>query len=96
MATCRRLHPLHDGSHATASEVAVTYAAYPEQVRDVALEPKVAPQGRFTDADDYRASFPDGRIGSDPAQATVAAGQEIIAAAAKALREDFLAFSQRA
>ena len=94
MATCQRLHPVHDGAHATASEVAVTYAAYPEQVREVALEPKVAPQGRFTDADNYRATFPDGRIGSDPAQATVAAGKALIAAAAEALREDFLTFAQ--
>ncbi len=89
MATCQRLHPFHDGSHATASEVAVTYAAYPDQVRDVVLDPKVAPEGGFTDAEHYRKQFPDGRIGSDPGQATVAAGEEIIAAAAKALREDY-------
>lgn len=93
MATCQRLHPTNDGSHATASEVAVTWAAYPEQLRSVKLEPRVAPQGRFTDAEDYRRRFADGRIGSDPAQATVEGGRAIIAAAARALREDFATFA---
>ncbi|MFT7288011.1 MAG: creatinine amidohydrolase [Halieaceae bacterium] len=93
MSTCQRLHPRHDGSHATASEVAVTYAAYPEQMRDIPLEPRVAPQGRFGDAQDYRRRFPDGRIGSDPSQATIAAGKEIIDVAARALREDFQRFA---
>ena len=96
MATCQRLHPQNDGSHATASEVAVTWAAYPEQVRSAALEPRVAPQGSFTDAEDYRRRFADGRIGSDPTQATVEGGRAIIAAAARALREDFAAFAAEA
>ncbi|GAB5412923.1 MAG: creatininase family protein [Congregibacter sp.] len=95
MRTCQRLHPQHDGAHATASEVAVTYAAHPEQVRDIALSPKVAPMGGFTDADDYRRRFPDGRIGSDPTQATIEAGKEIIASAAAALRKDFAAFANQ-
>ncbi|MFT4769749.1 MAG: creatinine amidohydrolase [Glaciecola sp.] len=94
MSTCQRLHPRHEGSHATASEVAITYAAYPEQVRDLVLDPKVAPSGGFTDAEDYRRRFADGRIGSDPTQATIAAGEEIISVAARALREDFFAFAK--
>lgn len=93
MRTCQRLHPQHDGAHATASEVAVTYAAHPDQVRDITLTPKVAPMASFTDADNYRENFPDGRIGSDPTQATVEAGKEIIASAANALRKDFAAFA---
>lgn len=93
MALCRRLHPQHDGLHATASEVAITYAAHPDQVRDSALEPRVAPMGGFSDALDYRSRFADGRIGSDPSQATVEAGQQIIDCAASALREDFVAFA---
>ncbi|EED35235.1 creatininase [Luminiphilus syltensis NOR5-1B] len=92
MSVCKRLHPQNEGSHATPSEVAITYAAYPDQVRNVPLQPKVASSGGFTDAEDYRQRFPDGRIGSDPSQATVEAGIEIIDAAAKALQEDFSAF----
>ncbi|MFK7830753.1 MAG: creatininase family protein [Congregibacter sp.] len=93
MRTCKRLHPQFDGAHATASEVSVTYAAYPEHIRDVPLEPRVAANGSFTDAEDYRKNFPDGRMGSDPSQATAEAGREIIDCAAKALRRDFLSFA---
>lgn len=95
MSVCQRLHPRNDGSHATASEVAVTYAAYPQQQRQLKLEPKVAPRGSFGDARDYRARFPDGRIGSDPTQATVEGGQTIIDAAAAALRKDFRSFADQ-
>ncbi len=34
------------------------------------LEPRIAPNGSFADSEDYRRAFPDGRIGSDPSQAT--------------------------
>jgi len=95
MDTCRRLHPQHDGMHATASEVSVTWAAYPQQVRQQKLKPKVAPTGPFSDAEDYRRRFPDGRIGSDPTQASVAAGEEIIRTAAATLLSDFRSFLQR-
>lgn len=93
MDVCRRLHPSNEGSHATPSEVAVTYAAYPEQVRNIVLEPPVAPSGSFGDAEDYRARFADGRIGSDPSQATVENGREIIETAARALLTDFRSFA---
>ncbi|MEM9397067.1 MAG: creatininase family protein [Pseudomonadota bacterium] len=91
-ALCQKLHPVGEGFHATASEVAVTYAAYPDQVKDVEMSPKVAPVASFTDAKNYRATFPDGRIGSDPSQATPENGQTIIDTAAKALVADFNAF----
>ena len=94
MAKCKELHPSGDGMHATASEVAVTYAAYPDQVRNQTLEPKIAPIGSFTDAEHYRANFPDGRIGSDPTQATIEAGNTIIDVTAQALWADFQKFAQ--
>ena len=50
-----------------------------------AMEPKIAPSGPFRDAADYRRRFPDGRIGSDPSQASIEAGGEIVAAAKTAL-----------
>jgi len=40
------------------------------------------------DALDYRARFPDGRIGSDPAQASPEKGQRIIDASVTALLKD--------
>ena len=89
---CREMFPVGEGSHATPSEVSVTYYAYPDAVKHVAMEPKIAPTGPILDADDYRRRFPDGRIGSDPTQATVEHGRRIVEAASKALVNDFNAF----
>ncbi|ABC22959.1 creatininase family protein [Rhodospirillum rubrum] len=67
-----------EGSHATPSEVSVTWHAYPDQQRTPVLDPPVAPQGRFTDSRDFRRAFPDGRIGSNPALATPELGGRFV------------------
>lgn len=85
MDVCRRLFPTGEGSHATPSEVSVTYYAHPHAIKQVEMTPRIAPSGGFTDAADYRRNFPDGRIGSDPSQATPEKGAEIVAAARTAL-----------
>jgi creatinine amidohydrolase len=79
-----------EGSHATPSEVAVTQFAYPDAIKSAPLDPAVAPRGEFTDAADYRRSFPDGRIGSNPALATPEAGRRLYDAAVAALTKDYL------
>jgi creatinine amidohydrolase len=91
---CMAEYPVGHGSHGTASEVAVTYWAYPERavLGQQTLEPKIAPDGPIRDAGDYRARFPDGRIGSDPTQATGEAGGRIVAASAAALLADAASF----
>jgi len=81
-----------EGFHATVSEVALSYYAHPEAIKDVPLSPEVAPTGEFFDAADFRRRFPDGRIGSSPQQATVEAGERFCRLAAKALTVDFLEF----
>ena len=91
-ATCRRLFPVGEGSHATASEVSVTYYKYPDFQKDVVMTPKIAPDGPIRDAADYRRRFADGRIGSDPSQATVEKGAEIVAVARSALIADVRRF----
>ncbi|MGH6992411.1 MAG: creatininase family protein, partial [Caulobacteraceae bacterium] len=45
----------------------------------------IAPTGPIREAGDFRARFPDGRIGSDPALATPEKGGEIVALAARSL-----------
>ncbi len=90
---CEGLFPTGHGSHATPSEIAVTYAAYPEHVKTATYAPQIAGNGPIRDALDFRARFHDGRIGSDPAQATPALGQTIIDAASTALIESVKAFS---
>ena len=92
LAAAKEMHPEGEGMHATPSEVAVTYAAYPEQVREKVLDPKLAPIGNFTDAYNYRETFPDGRIGSDPTQATIANGERLISITAQAVTEEYQQF----
>ncbi|NBD96163.1 MAG: creatininase family protein, partial [Gammaproteobacteria bacterium] len=70
-----------EGRHATPSEIALTWYAYPDQVRDERLKPRRAPLGKIRDAQDYRATFPDGRIGSDPSLASVEHGRRLYEAA---------------
>ena len=59
------------GVHATPWEVAVTYYARPHAQKSVKMTPRIAPGGPIRDAVDYQRRFPDGRVASDPAQASV-------------------------
>jgi creatinine amidohydrolase/Fe(II)-dependent formamide hydrolase-like protein len=90
-----KLFPQGHGSHATPSEIAITQAAYPDRIKlpNAPLEPKIAPTGPIRDAADYRARFPDGRIGSDPLLATPELGQQLIDAAVPALLADVAKFA---
>jgi creatinine amidohydrolase/Fe(II)-dependent formamide hydrolase-like protein len=88
------IFPEGHGSHATPSEIAITQAAYPHAIKTANLAPRIAPNGPIRDALDYRARFPDGRIGSDPLQASPEKGQRLIDAAVSALLADVAAFSE--
>jgi creatinine amidohydrolase/Fe(II)-dependent formamide hydrolase-like protein len=92
MALARSLYPSGHGSHATPSEVAVTWFGYPDAIKRVAMSPKIAPEGPIRDSADYRARFPDGRIGSDPSLATVEHGETLVTAASEALVAEARAF----
>ncbi len=87
-----RLYPNGHGSHATPSEIAITFAAYPDHVKAAVMEPQIAPNGPIRDALDYRHRFPDGRIGSDSSLANGTDGQTIIDAAVKGLIDDLVKF----
>src|SRR6201990_1106777 len=84
MDLCRQLFPVGEGSHATPSEVSVTWFGYPEAVKQVAMTPRIAPTGPILDADDYRRRFPDGRIGSGPSPARLRAGGKNVAGGGEA------------
>lgn len=93
----RELYGGEEGSHATPSEVSVTYHAYPETARnlmnrDIAISPRVAPNGSFYDSADYRRRFPDGRIGSNPALASPEHGRRILDEVVPELAEAYRAF----
>ncbi len=90
---CNSIFPTGHGMHATPSEIAVTQAAYPDRIKTADYSPQIAPSGPIRDALDYRARFPDGRIGSDPAQASPEKGQRIIDASVQSLLKDVAEFA---
>jgi creatinine amidohydrolase len=85
----RELYGSAEGSHATPSEVSLTWHIHPEAARPMKLEPEIAPRGDFSDAADYRRKFPDGRIGSNPGLASIEAGKRIMDVAVAGLVEDY-------
>jgi creatinine amidohydrolase/Fe(II)-dependent formamide hydrolase-like protein len=93
-ASCDELFPSGHGSHATPSEIAITQSAYPDSIKKAVCAPQIAPTGPIRDALDYRARFPDGRIGSDPLQASPEKGAQLIASAATALLQEFAELSK--
>lgn len=88
----RELYGDAEGLHATASEVAVTRYLFPEHIKNVPLDPAIAPTSHFYDARDYRRRFPDGRIGSNPALSTPQDGEKLYKAAASGMAEAYRAF----
>jgi len=85
-----------EGHHATVSEVALSYYAHPEAVKNVSMTPEIAANlaagEGFYDAVDFRNKFPDGRIGSSPQLATVKDGERFYKLAVEALSKDYRRF----
>lgn len=81
-----------EGSHATPSEVSLTYFAYPDAVKSAPQSPRIAPSGPIYDADDYRRRFPDGRIGADSSLASIEAGEKLYEAAVSDIARDYQEF----
>lgn len=92
-ALSRQLFGASEGSHATCSEVSLTYYAYPDQVKQAEMQPEIAPSGPIFDADDFRSRYPDGRMGSNPKLATVEAGEKLYRAAVHDLSAEWRAFA---
>lgn len=86
------IFPDDNGMHATAAEIAVTQSAYPAYIKTAELVPPVAPISHIRDALDYRARFPDGRVGSNPGLASPEKGAKFIDLAAKSLLEEMTLF----
>ena len=93
MALSKSLFGEADGSHATCGEVSLTQYAYPHSIKTATMDPPIAPTGPIYDAADYRARFPDGRIGSNPSLANPEAGEKLFVQALAGLEKDFRRFS---
>jgi creatinine amidohydrolase len=85
MSLVNRQFPSGHGSHATPSEIAITQWAYPDAIKSADYTPRVAGSGPIREASDFRTRHPDGRMGSDPAQATPEKGGELVAQAVRGL-----------
>ena len=81
-----------EGSHATCSEVSLTYFGYPEHVKTAEMTPGKAPDGPIYDADEFRRRFPDGRMGSDPRLTSAEAGARIYRVALDGIKASYKAF----
>lgn len=84
----KQLYGDREGYHATPSEIAVTWHAFPDEQRDVPLGPMPSARRSYQGAEDYRKLYPDGRMASDPSLANAADGQRLITAAVEDLAED--------
>ncbi len=96
MRLCARLFPEGHGSHATPSEIAVTQYAYPHAIKASNYAPRIAPTGPIREALDFRARYADGRMGSDPGQATPEKGEEIVTLAMQGLIDEVRTFEAEA
>ena len=92
-ALSEELYPGVDGRHATASEVSLAQFYQPDHIKHAQMSPKVAPSTpQFFDAADYRARYPDGRIGSDPSLSSPEHGSRFYEAAVQDMIDAYKAF----
>ncbi|WP_439817766.1 creatininase family protein [Zavarzinia sp. CC-PAN008] len=85
-----------EGSHATPSEISLTWHAHPQAARPMKFPESLPPEQGFTDAADYRRRHPDGRMGSDPGLASVEHGTRLYESAVTETLADFERFEGEA
>lgn len=84
-----------DGSHATISEVSVTQHLFPHAIKQAPdMGPPSEWRGGWHDAEDYRAKFPDGRIGSHPYLANPEDGKALYETAVAEIAEAYGKFME--
>lgn len=91
----KELYGNQEGSHATPSEVALTQYVYPEAIKKAALSPEVASGHGIYGAEDFRRSYPDGRMGSNPDLATPEHGKQLYELAVQDLSDRYLEFLEK-
>ena len=88
----KELYGNEEGSHATPTEVAVTQYLYPGCIKNASLTAEVASGRPIYGAEDFRRSYPDGRMGSNPGLATPEHGKLFYDLAVKELSNAYLEF----
>jgi creatinine amidohydrolase len=88
----KELYGNQEGSHATPSEVAVTQYVYPEAIKKAPLSSEVASGHKIYGAANFRETYPDGRMGSNPALATPEHGKQFYDLAVGELSKGYIEF----
>lgn len=88
----KKLYGDQEGSHATPSEVALTQYIYPDSIKKAPLSSEVAKGYSIYGAKNFRSSYPDGRMGSNPALATPEHGKQFYELAVKELTASYREF----
>jgi creatinine amidohydrolase len=80
------------GSHATASEVALTQFEFPDSIKARDARSAACAVRSISRPADYRRRFPDGRFGSNPGQATPELGRRFYETAVPELAKSYRTF----
>jgi creatinine amidohydrolase len=92
-ALAKELYGSSNGNHATAAEVSLAQYYQPDHIKHAQMSPKVAHSGTpFFEGAHYRATYPDGRIGSDPSLSTPEDGARLFEAGVADMIEQYQAF----
>jgi creatinine amidohydrolase len=91
-ALSQELFGERDGDHASASEVSVAAAAYPDSVKSANMAAEPPPSTHVFGPADFRRRYPEGRMGSYPALASVEAGKRITEEVAADLADQYREF----
>ena len=85
-----------NGKHATPSEISLTMHLAPGAVRPLGEPPEIShPRHPWPlSAEDFRATFPDGRMASDPSLATADHGKRLFDLCVKAIAADLGTFAK--
>lgn len=85
-----------NGKHATPSEISLTMHLAPGVVKPLGEPPEISrPRHHWPlSAEDFRATFPDGRMASDPSLATADYGKRLFDLCVKTIAEDLGAFAR--
>jgi creatinine amidohydrolase len=68
----------NDGMHAAPSELSLSWALHPTHERDTSPQAPAPVSMGVCGADDFRARFPDGRVGADQHLANIPLGQQLL------------------
>ena len=88
----RELYGDGEGSHATCSEISLTWFLHPEAILPMEFSKPGPSESGIFDAQDFRSRYPDGRIGSDPSLCSAEHGKRLFEAAVSDVTEDYQNF----